>query len=72
MEACHILLGRSWQFDCKTTHNGHTNEITLLHKEKKFVHHPLTPSQVTSDQAQMRARREEESSNNSTLNPKSE
>jgi len=72
MKACHILLGRSWQFDRKTNHNGHTNEITLLYKAKKFVLHPLTPSQVASDQTQMRARREEESSKNSTLSPKSE
>jgi len=36
------------------------------------VLHPLTPSQIASDQAHMRARREEESSKNSTLKPKSE
>jgi len=72
MEACHILLERSWKFDRKTTHNGHTNEITLLHKKKKFMLHPFTPSQVSGDQAQIRARREEESSKNSTLKPKSE
>jgi len=71
MEACHILLRRPWQFDHNTTHNGHTNEITLLQKAKKFVLHPLTPTQVASDQAQMQARREEESSMNSTLSPKS-
>ena len=65
MEACHILLGRPWQFDHKTLHNGHTNEITLQHHSKTFVLHPLTPSQVASDQVQMRARREEESSKNS-------
>nr|KYP72131.1 Transposon Ty3-I Gag-Pol polyprotein [Cajanus cajan] len=45
MEACHILLGRPWQFDKKTMHNGLTNEITFTHKEKKFVLHPLSPSQ---------------------------
>jgi len=41
MEACHILLGRPWQFDKKTMHNGLTNEITFTHKAKKFVLHPL-------------------------------
>ena len=35
MEACHILLGRPWQFDKKTMHNGLTNEITFTHKEKE-------------------------------------
>ena len=66
MEACHILLGRPWQFDRKTTHHGYTNEITLQHHSKTFVLHPFTPTQVASDQAQMRARRGEESSTNST------
>jgi len=46
MEACHILLGRPWQFDKKTMHNGITNEITFTHKEKKFILCPLSHSQV--------------------------
>jgi len=62
MEACHILLDRPWQFDHKTTHHGHTNEITLQHHSKTYVLHPLTHRQVAHDQAQMRARREEEKS----------
>jgi len=52
MEACHILLGRPWQFDKKTMHNGLTNEITFTHKAKKFVLHPLLLSQVAEDQLQ--------------------
>nr|KYP59882.1 hypothetical protein KK1_015323 [Cajanus cajan] len=60
MEACHILLGRPWQFEKKTMHNGLTNEITFTHKEKKFVLHPLSPSQVIEDQVQMKIKREEE------------
>jgi len=44
MEACHILLGRPWQFDRKTTHHGHTNEITLQHHSKTFALHPFTPT----------------------------
>jgi len=58
MEACHILLGRPWQFDRKTLHHGHTNEIILQHHSKIFVLHPLT---------QMRARRKEESFKNSKV-----
>jgi len=54
MEACHILLGRPWQFDKKTMHNGVTNEITFTHQEKKFVLYPLPPSQVVKDQVQMK------------------
>ena len=62
MDACHILLGRPWKFNRKTTHHGHTIEITLQHHSKTYVLHPLTPSQVAHDQAQMQARREEEKS----------
>jgi len=41
-------------------HNGLTNEITLTHKEKKFVLYPLSPSQVVKDQVQMKRKREDE------------
>jgi len=44
MEACHVLLGRPWQFDKQTIHDGLTNEITFTHNNKKFVLHPLTPT----------------------------
>ena len=60
MEACHILLGRPWQFDKKTMHNGLTNEITFTHKEKKFILYPLSHSQVAKDQVQMKQKRDEE------------
>jgi len=60
MEACHILLGRPWQFYKKALHNGLTNEITFTHKEKKFVLYSLTPSQVVKDQVQMKQKRENE------------
>jgi len=58
MEACHILLGRPWQFDKKTIHNVLTNEIIFTHREKKIVLYPLTPSLVVKDQVQMKIKRE--------------
>jgi len=60
IEACHILLGRPWQFDKKNTHDGLTNEITLTNREMKFVLHPLTPSQVVKDQIQIKQKTENE------------
>ena len=60
MEAGHILLGRSWQFDRKIIYNGLTNEITLTHLDTKFVLHPQTPSQVAKDQLTMKYKRDEE------------
>jgi len=60
MEACHVLLGRPWQFDKKTLHNDLTNEISFIHKHKKFVLSPLPHSQVVKDQIQMKNKRDEE------------
>jgi len=37
-----------------------TNEIAFIHKAKKFVLHPLLPSQVVEDQLQMKNKREKE------------
>lgn len=37
MQACHLLLGRPWQYDRYTRHEGRTN---------KYVLQPMTPSQV--------------------------
>ncbi|XP_052732441.1 uncharacterized protein LOC108330354 [Vigna angularis] len=51
MEACHVLLGRPWQFVHNTTHHGLTNIITMHKDDKKFVLHPLSPTQVAKDQA---------------------
>jgi len=66
MEACHILLGRPWQFDKKYMHNGLTNKITFTHNEKKFILNPLLHSQVVRDQVQMKQKRDEEKKKNQT------
>ena len=60
MEACQILLGRPWQFDKKTMHNGLTNEITFTHSETKFILNHLPHSQVVKEQVQMKQKRDEE------------
>lgn len=39
LDACHILLGKSWLFDKESIHSGHTNEITITHNKRKFVLH---------------------------------
>ena len=41
MEACHLLLGRPWQYDKKTTHNGYTNTYTLRYDGKRKELIPL-------------------------------
>lgn len=40
MDVCHVLLGRSWQFDKKVVHNGRENTYTI---EKDGVKHNLMP-----------------------------
>ena len=40
MSACHLLLGRPWQFDVDATHGGRSNNYFFVHKG---VHHVLKP-----------------------------
>jgi len=40
MDACHILLGRPWQFDRKVTHDGQSNCDKF---EKDGIKHTLVP-----------------------------
>ncbi|XP_060182724.1 uncharacterized protein LOC132612628, partial [Lycium barbarum] len=52
--ACHILLGRPWQFDRNTFHDGRKNRYSLELNGKKYTLAPLTPSQVFEDQKRLR------------------
>jgi len=45
MDACHLLLGRPWQFDKNATHNGRTNTYTFKLKGGNYTLIPLLPSQ---------------------------
>jgi hypothetical protein len=40
LSACHLLLGRPWQFDLDATHGGRSNTYLFVHKG---VHHVLNP-----------------------------
>ena len=44
MSACHLLLGRPWQFDLDATHAGRSNNYSFVHKG---VHHILKPMSDT-------------------------
>ncbi|XP_027158479.1 uncharacterized protein LOC113760107 [Coffea eugenioides] len=50
MQACHILLGRSWQFDKGITFDGITNKYSFKQGEKRIVLVPLIPIQVRENQ----------------------
>ncbi|KAL4289639.1 hypothetical protein GQ457_14G015350 [Hibiscus cannabinus] len=55
MDACHLLLGRSWQFYKRVVHDGYTNRYSFMHEGKKVILAPLTPSQVSEYQVRMKA-----------------
>ena len=46
MKASHLLLGRPWQFDKETMHNGRTNYYSFTHDKRKYNLALLTPLQV--------------------------
>jgi hypothetical protein len=37
LSACHLLLGRSWQFDRDATHGGHFYSYSFMHKGIQHV-----------------------------------
>ncbi|WVZ75954.1 hypothetical protein U9M48_023966, partial [Paspalum notatum var. saurae] len=52
MQACHLLLGRPWQFDVDSVHFGRSNKYTFIHNDKKVVLVPLSLEEIhTSDMA---------------------
>ncbi|XP_019267098.1 PREDICTED: uncharacterized protein LOC109244455 [Nicotiana attenuata] len=54
MQACHILLGHSWQYDRNVFHDGRKNRYSLELNGKKYTLAPLSPSQVFEDQKRLR------------------
>jgi hypothetical protein len=55
MQACHLLLGRPWQYDVDSVHYGRSNKYSFIQKEKKVVLVPLTPEDIhASDVARMK------------------
>ena len=41
MDACHLLLGRPWQFDRSTIHDGRGNSYSLVKEGQKFTLLPM-------------------------------
>lgn len=46
MDACDILLGRPWQYDRKTIHDGEANTYTVTQGGKTRILLPLHPSDI--------------------------
>ncbi|KAL4388085.1 hypothetical protein GQ457_09G017650 [Hibiscus cannabinus] len=48
MDACHLLLRRSWQYDKRVLHDCFTNRYSFTHEGKKVILAPLTLSDVST------------------------
>ncbi|KAK9689361.1 hypothetical protein RND81_09G054900 [Saponaria officinalis] len=44
MNACHVLLGRPWQFDRKVEHDGRSNVYVVTKGKAKYHLKPLSPN----------------------------
>ncbi|XP_019241058.1 PREDICTED: uncharacterized protein LOC109221054, partial [Nicotiana attenuata] len=58
MQACHLLLGRPWQYDRYAKHDGRTNKYSLIKDGQRFTLRPITPFQVSEDYKIMRELRQ--------------
>ncbi|PKU80217.1 RNA-directed DNA polymerase [Dendrobium catenatum] len=56
MDACHLLLGRPWQFDRKTIHDGETNTYSFKYNNKKILLAPLQGPQSNQQSPQLLTR----------------
>ncbi|GJY73405.1 putative nucleotidyltransferase, ribonuclease H [Tanacetum coccineum] len=48
IDACHLLLGRPWEYDRDITHNGRTNTYSFLFGRVKITIMPNKPKEVVS------------------------
>jgi hypothetical protein len=46
MDAWSLWLGHPWEFDTDAIHYGRSNKYTLMHKGKKAVLLPMTPTEI--------------------------
>ncbi|XP_073526476.1 uncharacterized protein [Phyllobates terribilis] len=46
MQACHLLLGRPWQYDNRVTHDGFSNKYSFMVNGKLITLKPMTPFQI--------------------------
>jgi len=58
IQTSHILLGRPWQYDRKTIHDGVKNRYTIVKDGKTITLVPLTPKQMYDDQIKLKSEHE--------------
>src|SRR3954470_13388293 len=65
MQACSFLLGRPWQFDRESFHNGKTNHYSLMHDGNKIGLKPMTTEHILKDDLARASRVKTEEKNKS-------
>ncbi|XP_060183112.1 uncharacterized protein LOC132613073 [Lycium barbarum] len=72
MQACHLLLGRPWQYDRAVIHDGRANTYKVQSEGKSLILKPLSPKQVIEDYRRMKELKEAAKGKASIVtNPKS-
>ncbi|OMO50325.1 reverse transcriptase [Corchorus capsularis] len=54
MQACHVLLGRPWQYDNKVPHDGETNKYSFVYGKHPITLIPLSPQEALKDQLKLK------------------
>ena len=73
MQACHLLLGRPWQFDVDSVDFGRSNKYTFIANDKKVVLVPLSLEEIhVSDVARMKREESEKRKLSETHNTSKE
>jgi len=57
MDACYILLGRPWMYDCKVMHNGFLNTYPFSKGGKKITLTSLSPFELSKHKPQKQLER---------------
>ncbi|GAV75298.1 hypothetical protein CFOL_v3_18777 [Cephalotus follicularis] len=57
MDACHLLLGRPWQYDRSVKHDGRKNTYTVKKDEMSILLTPLIPYQIHVTQKSIKKRK---------------
>ena len=53
LDVCHVILGRPWQFDVNSRHEGRTNVYSIEKGGKKFILLPLNRKRPGSDDKEL-------------------
>jgi len=60
MDACHVLLGRPWEFDRKAIHDGFSNKYSFQLHGHGYVVPPLTPKVVSETHEYFKKKKEKQ------------